>query len=73
VTQRGDRAYVHLFAWPFRHLHLRLAGMAERVEYAQFLHDASEVPMEATGGRLTLELPTIAPPVAVPVIELFLR
>jgi alpha-L-fucosidase len=71
-TRRGDRLYVHVLAWPFRHL--RLPGMAGRVAYAQFLHDASEVRMEATGGEtLTLHLPTIAPPVAVPVIELFLR
>jgi alpha-L-fucosidase len=71
-TRRGDRLYCHVLAWPFRHLHLpELAG---RVDYAQFLHDASEVRMEETpGGALTLELPTVAPPVAVPVIELFLR
>jgi alpha-L-fucosidase len=71
VTQHGNRAYLHVFSWPFRHLHL--AGMAGRVEYAQFLHDASEVRMEAKDGTVTLELPTIAPPVNVPVIELFLR
>jgi alpha-L-fucosidase len=72
-TQRGDRLYAHLFAWPFRHLHL--PGLASRVEYAQLLHDGSEVPMTADGpaGTLTLHLPTIAPPVEVPVVELFLR
>jgi alpha-L-fucosidase len=45
-TQRGDRLYLHVFAWPFGHLHLPgLAGpgSAYRVRYAQFLHDASEV------------------------------
>ncbi|HLH58540.1 MAG TPA: alpha-L-fucosidase [Streptosporangiaceae bacterium] len=84
-TRRGDRLYLHVFAWPFRHLHL--PGMAGRVEYAQFLHDASEVPMrvippEATAqnttmgglpaGTLTLDLPVQRPDVLVPVIELFL-
>lgn len=71
-TRRGDRLYCHVLAWPFRHL--RLPGLAGRVEYAQLLHDASEVRMDQPGdGTLTLELPTVAPPVAVPVIELFLR
>ncbi len=85
-TQRGDRLYLHLFAWPFEHVHL--AGLADMVEYAQFLHDASEVqllriPPDAKAGTvhqpgqaqgtLTLKVPTRRPDVAVPVIELFLR
>jgi len=85
-TQNGDRLYLHLFAWPFRHVHLD--GLAGRVEYAQLLHDASEVRMQVidlaqqvqntsmgglSAGTLTLELPVQKPPVAVPVIELFLK
>lgn len=84
-TQRGDRLYLHVFGWPFKHLHL--PGLAGRVDYAQFLHDASEVGMSVVdpdakaqntslGGlsadTLTLELPVQRPDVAVPVIELFL-
>ena len=84
-TQRGDRLYLHLFAWPYRHVHL--PGLAGRVEYAQFLHDASEVRMQVVdpgqqaqntrmpglpAGTLTLELPTVEPLVRMPVIELFL-
>jgi alpha-L-fucosidase len=79
------RLYLHVFAWPFRHIHLD--GMADRVEYAQLLNDASEVRMlrrvpEAEYGAmresrdaklLTLEIPVKKPPVAVPVIELFLK
>ena len=77
------RIYVHLFAWPFKHLHLD--GFAGKIEYAQLLHDASEVQargiedwqaerVEEDGSRtLTLELPVQKPPVTVPVIELFLR
>jgi alpha-L-fucosidase len=79
------RLYLHLFSWPFRHLHLD--GMAERVEYAQLLNDASEVRMlrrvpEASYGAmqesrketlLTLELPVQKPDVTVPVVELFLK
>jgi alpha-L-fucosidase len=72
-TRRGDRLYLHVLAWPFRHLHL--PGLAGRVGYAQFLHDASEVRAEVApdSDTLTLVLPTAAPPVAVPVVELFLE
>jgi alpha-L-fucosidase len=84
-TQNGDRLYLHLFAWPFRHAHLD--GLADRVEYAQLLNDGSEIKMltidphqqaqnttmGGTEGTLTLELPVQKPPVAVPVIELFLK
>ncbi len=81
----GDRLYLHLFSWPFRHVHLD--GLADEVEYAQLLHDGSEIRMRVidpeqdanlifmsgTPGTLTLELPVQRPPVAVPVIELFLK
>jgi alpha-L-fucosidase len=86
ITRAGDRLYVHLFAWPFGHLHLQ--GLAGRVDYAQLLHDGSEIRMEVIDpheeaqntklggigeGTLTLQLPVHRPPVTVPVIELFLR
>lgn len=85
-TQRGDRLYLHLFAWPFRHIHL--PGLAGRVRFAQLLHDGSEIPVQVIdpaqqaqnitmGGLgsdvLTLTLPVKRPGVAVPVIELFLE
>ncbi|MGL4176315.1 MAG: alpha-L-fucosidase [Dermatophilaceae bacterium] len=83
-TARGDRLYVHIFAWPFKHLHL--PGLDGKVGYAQFLHDASEVTFHDSAtaehaalmladrpeGALTLDLPVPKPDVAVPVIELFL-
>jgi alpha-L-fucosidase len=84
-TQRGNRLYLHVFAWPMRHLHL--PGIADRLRYAQFLHDASEVAItlhESGGtaqntrmaglpeGTATLNLPVQRPNVEVPVIELFL-
>ncbi len=85
-TQRGSRLYVHVFSWPFEHLHL--PDLAGKVEYAQLLNDASEIQMReidpdleafTTGiggqprGTLTLMLPVRRPDVAVPVIELFLK
>jgi alpha-L-fucosidase len=84
-TQNGNRLYLHMFAWPFKHVHLD--GLADKVEYAQLLDDASEVKMSVvdpnqeaqnttmggTAGTLTLELPIRKPAVTVPVIELFLK
>jgi alpha-L-fucosidase len=83
-TRSEDRLYLHLFAWPFRHVHL--PGLAGKVRYAQLLHDASEVRMKVIpadqsawnttmsglAGALTLELPVQKPDVLVPVVELFL-
>ncbi|MGD8240203.1 MAG: alpha-L-fucosidase [Armatimonadota bacterium] len=73
-----NRLYLHVFSWPFRHIHLD--GMAGRVEYAQLLNDASEVGMRvqepAEGGEagsIALELPVRKPDVTVPVVELFLN
>jgi alpha-L-fucosidase len=79
------RLYLHVFSWPFQHIHLD--GMAGRVEYAQFLHDASEVLRTESRsdteidamrprhpeGLLTLTIPTKKPDVTAPVIELFLK
>ncbi len=77
------RMYVHVLAWPFRHLHLD--GFKNRVEYAQLLNDGSEIRLgqdEHQGGHgkglaapetLTLELPVQRPQVTVPVIELFMK
>ena len=72
-TQRGDRLYLHVFAWPYRHLHLE--GLGGRIGYAQLLHDASEVRYQDRPGEgtVTLELPVQRPDVVIPVIELFLK
>jgi alpha-L-fucosidase len=43
-TQRGNRHYLHLFAWPFDAAHL--PGLADRLVHAQFLHDGSEIAHE---------------------------
>lgn len=83
-SAEGDRLYVHIFAYPFAHL--RLPGLAGKVEYAQFLHDGSEVLFTEAGIKhfaamndkianedLILYLPYIKPHSLVPVIELFLK
>ena len=74
---------MHLFAYPFAHL--QLFGLAGKVEYAQFLHDGSELLFtegkvdhfsEGASARddlLVIKLPAVKPRVEVPVIELFLK
>ena len=81
LTQNGNKLYVHIYTWPFKHL--LLEGMVGKVAYAQFLHDGSEVLMGAVPewqleqmqikeNTLTLTLPVKKPEVVVPVIELIL-
>jgi len=75
------RLYVHILAWPYKHLHLD--GLAGKVEYAQLLHDGSEVGMgmdewhshnvAAAKDTLTINLPQTRPNVTVPVLELFMK
>lgn len=80
------RLYLHLFAWPFKHIHL--ANLGGKVKYAQLLADGSEIKRReagtaihaalnssSPGNALTLELPVTLPSACceVPVIELFLK
>ena len=79
----GKRLYIHLFDYPFKFL--ELPGFAGKVDYAQFLHDGSELLFrEKTPGHfsegqsssddlLVITLPEVKPNVVVPVIELFLK
>jgi len=85
LTQNGDRLYIHLFNWPYRHLHFD--ALAGKIEYAQFLHDASEVTwlrpsantlwtntqFPVAEDELTFVLPVRRPKVVVPVIEVKLK
>ncbi len=81
LTQKGKKVYVHIFAWPFKHLHL--PHMVGLVDYARFLHDGSEVPltgsewetrqMDLKPDTQLLFLPVRKPDVIVPVIELTLK
>lgn len=81
-SPRGNRLYVHLLAWPLGEV--VLPGYADRVTYAQLLHDASELKMstrkdttwiteDTRAGDLVIKLPILKPDVEVPVIELFLK
>ncbi len=82
---KTNRLYLHLFAWPFKHVFLD--GLGDRIAYAQLLGDASQVKVgldewivnQAHGdapksnNTAVLELPVQQPDTVVPVIELFLK
>ena len=82
-SEDGKRLYIHLFAYPYKHL--QIPGLAGRVDYAQFLHDGSEVLFTektvdnigiglSTGDDLLVfNLPEVKPHTLVPVIEVFLK
>ncbi|NMC42178.1 MAG: alpha-L-fucosidase [Bacteroidales bacterium] len=67
------RLYVHLLAYPLNRL--IISGMADKIKYAQFLHDASEIRFTTVQNTndLSLQLPVLKPPVEIPVIEIYLK
>lgn len=80
----GKRLYIHLIEYPFAYLEMH--NLAGKIDYAQFLHDASEVLYtEKSSGHFNTEgqtvaddlvvfkIPPVKPPVTVPVIEIFLK
>ena len=79
----GRRLYLHLFAYPFAHIQVR--GLAGKIDYAQFLHDASEVKFTEGGlnhfgeglpeneDMVVFQIPPVKPQSLVPVIEIFLK
>jgi alpha-L-fucosidase len=91
ITYNHERKclYVHILSWPYKHLHLDGEAFIKNVEYAQFLHDASEIELKGvepwqehsalnagfdSEKTLTLNLPLTAPAmVEIPVIELYLK
>ena len=79
----GKRLYIHLLEYPFKHLEMR--HMADKIEYAQFLHDGSEIQYRAcninnVSAGMTAEenlvvflLPEVKPEIIDPVIEVILK
>lgn len=79
----GKRLYVHIFEYPFKFL--LLPDVAGKIDYAQFLHDGSEIlytenKMNHFGeypkdleGTVVMSLPVVKPNVTVPVMEIFLK
>lgn len=83
----GKRLYVHVFEYPYKHL--KLSGYAGKIDYAQFLHDGSELEFASAAeladpngfsdfldnkdNAVVIKLPDVKPDVIVPVIEIFLK
>ena len=61
-----NRLYIHLIDYPLDKLSV---DFADKIEYAQFLHDGSEIRLSK--GALTV--PVVKPDCEVPVIEVFLK
>ncbi len=82
-SEDGKRIYIHLIEYPLNFLALESFG--DKVEYAQFLHDSSEILItkkrvkemgDVTGQEkdvIFLKIPPLQPNVTIPVIELFLK
>ena len=84
-SEDGKRLYIHIYAYPFRHL--KVKGLVGKIRYAQFLHDASEIKytenqMDHMAGdsqpddndnMVIFDLPVVKPNSLVPVIEIFLK
>jgi len=68
---KAGRLYMHLLDYPMQTLVLK--GFGDKVKYAQFLHDASEIKQSRSESDINLSLPVNKPTVEIPVIELFLR
>jgi len=70
-----NRLYVHLLAYPMGSL--TLTNMSDKVNYVQFLHDASEVRFRTGAGDgkndVALQLPIQKPPTEIPVLEVILK
>lgn len=79
----GKRLYIHLMEYPYAFL--EFPGLADKIEYAQFLHDGSEILYTLnkvehfSEGRtekkdlVAFSIPYVKPDVIVPVIEVFLK
>lgn len=68
----GSRLYIHLLEYPFSEL--KMKNVAGKVDYAQFLHDASEIRFrENEDGSINFRVPGIRPNQTVSVVELFLK
>jgi len=68
-----NRLYIHLMDYPSKTI--KLADAKNKVKYAQFLHDNSELKIkwDNEGDDLVINLPADKPPYTVPVIELILK
>lgn len=82
-SEDGKRLYIHLIEYPYAFLEMR--GLAGKIKYAQFLHDASEIlyteksishfseSTSAAEDLVAFTIPAVSPNMIDPVIEVFLK
>lgn len=71
-SEDGRRLYIHLLEYPYSEL--KMENMAGKVDYVQFLHDASEIQFrEKRDGSVHFLVPGIKPEQTVSVLEIFLK
>ncbi|MBQ8393300.1 MAG: alpha-L-fucosidase [Clostridia bacterium] len=82
-SQDGKRLYIHLIEYPYAFLEFENLG--DKIDYAQFLHDGSEIlysvgsvdhfseARSAKEGLVAFKIPAVQPNTLVPVIEVFLK
>jgi alpha-L-fucosidase len=70
-----NRLYIHLLAYPMGNV--TLANSSDKIGYAQFLHDASEIRFnpgrDEAKNDITFSLPVLKPDVEIPVLEIYLK
>lgn len=75
LTQSTDekRLYIHLIDYPYSELVME--NMKDKIDYAQFLHDASEIRFRenANNSNVNFIIPGIRPDTVCPVIEVYLK
>ena len=74
LTQSQDekRLYIHLVDYPFSEM--KMAGIADRIKYAQFLHDGSEIRFRKNADNsVNFIVPGIRPSQTISVVEVFLK
>jgi len=81
-SQDGKRLYLHIMNYPFKAI--QMDSLLGKVDYAQFLHDGSEVEYvekvfqdegdcKVDKDSFVFNLPVVPPEIEVPVIEIFLK
>ena len=85
-NEKESRLYIHILSWPYKHIPLYGKAYKERIEYGQFLHDASELSFKGLedwqrhfsgvqdeSDITFLDIPQTKPEIEIPVVELFVK
>ena len=70
-SEDGKRLYIHLIEYPFGTI--EMSSLYNSIEYAQFLHDGSELLYSKENKTVKINLPVTCMQKNIPVIEIFLK